>query len=352
MVKHEHIFSQIKHRIVSGELRPGQALPSQADLMRNHGVALGTVRQVLNRLQTEGWVRSYRGKGSFVRPRGPQWQGAAGSAAIGLAAFGGPDVTEYDHLMAMRAVFAKANAELMVGVFSTAQVDEALEWAKTLAGVMTWGQPPSQFTLRLLDENVPTILLGNMHDEDCPPQVSLVNFNLYAAVDQVSQYLSGLGHRRILFINRGGGDVGQYGRFLNQLSVLSARAMRTRRPDVIYEELALDVGEERRLIDYLESANPPPTALFFEGGQRACGFLHELEKARWSAPQRISVIGISPLRPRQIALPDLSYVELPMVELATRGSEVMLELMRDRRIVREAISPTLHWGKTCQSPAE
>jgi len=351
MVKHEHIFSQLKHRIVSGELRPGQALPSQADLMRSHGVALGTVRQVLNRLQTEGWVRSYRGKGSYVRPRGPQWQAATGSAAIGLVAFGGPDVTEYEHLMAMRAVFARANAELRVGVFSTAQIDEALEWARALAGVMTWGQPPRQFTHRLMEENIPAILLGNMHEEDCPPQVSMVNFNLYAAVDQVAQYLSGLGHHRILFINRGGGDVRQYARFLNQLSVLTARAVKHRQPEAIYEELALDAGEEQRLIEHLESAGPPPTALFFEGGQRACRYLHELEKARWSAPRRISVIGISPLRQRQIALPDLSYVELPMIELATRGSEVMLELLRDRRIVREAISPVLHWGKTCRNPA-
>ncbi|MCC7351930.1 MAG: GntR family transcriptional regulator [Phycisphaerales bacterium] len=350
MVKHEHIFTQLKQRIVTGELRPGQALPSQADLMRNHGVALGTVRQVLNRLQSEGWVRSYRGKGSFVRTRGPQWSSSTASSAIGLAAFGGQDVTEYDHLMAMRAVFSKANVELMVGVFSPSQADEALEWAKSMAGVMTWGQPPRQFTLRLLEENVPTILLGNMHEEDCPPQVSLVNFNLSSAVDQVSQYLSGMGHRRILFINRGGGDVGPYSRFLNQLSTLTAQAVKHRQPSAFFDELALDVGEVTRLIQYMKSANPPPTALFFEGGQRACRYLHELEKAGWSAPKRISVIGISPLQPRQIALPDLSYVELPMVELATRGSEVMLELLRDRRIVREAISPVLHWGKTCQSP--
>ena len=191
-----------------------------------------------------------------------------------------------------------------------------------------------------------------MHEEDCPPLVSLVNFNLWSAVDQVSQYLSSLGHHRILFINRSGGDIGPYSRFLKQLSTLTAQAIKRRQPLAFFEELPLDAGEVIRLIQHLNNAKPPPTALFFEGGQRACRYLHELEKANWSAPQRISVIGISPLHPTQITLPELSYVELPMVELASRGSEVMLELLRDRRIVREAISPVLHWGKTCCQVAE
>jgi len=307
-------------------------------------VALGTVRQVLNRLQSEGWISSHRGKGSFVRPRGLQ---VKIGATVGLAAFGEPDVTEPDLLLAMRAVFARHDIELMAGVFSSTQVNTGVEWARPFSGVMAWGRPPLEFIQGLLRENIPTVLLGNMHEEDCPPQVSQVNFSLHAAVDQAIQFLASQGHRRILFINRGGDDVGYYARFLNQLSLLTGHVVKQRIPDATYEELAMEAGEVGRLIAHLQNAALPPTALFFEGGQRACRLMHELEKASWSVPGRLSAIGLSPLRSRQIARPDLSYVELPMIELATRGAEVMLELLRDRRIVRESISPVLHWGKTC-----
>jgi DNA-binding LacI/PurR family transcriptional regulator len=342
----------MKHRIVSGELPPGAALPSQADLMRNYGVALGTVRQVLNRLQSEGWVSSHRGKGSFVRPRGVEWKVGATAAAVGVAAFGEPDVTEYDHLLAMRTALSRENVELMVGVFTPKQIDAALNWARPLSGLMAWARPPHAFLERLISASIPTVLLGNMQEGQCPPQISHVNFNLRAAIDQSVQYLSSLGHRRILFVNRGGRDAQTFPEFLHQLSVLTADVVRHRIPEAVYEELALDGDEVERLLAHLNSTPTPPTALLFEGGQRACRFLHEMEKAGWSAPQRVSVIGISPLKPRQITLPDLSYVELPMVQLATRGSEVMLELLKDRRVVRESISPVLHWGNTCRTVGE
>lgn len=349
VAKHEHIFAQVKNRIVSGELQPGEALPSQADLMRDYGVALGTVRQVLNRLQSEGWVSSQRGKGSFVRTRGVQWKVTPTTAAVGLLAFGGPDVAEYDHLMAMRAALARENIELLVGVFSPTQIGAALDWARSLSGIMAWARPPREFMQRLVDANVPAVMLGNMHEGECPPGMSHVNFNLAGAVDQSVQLLGSMGHKRIVFVNRGGKDAEPYPEFSNRLSVLFDQTVKTRIADSVHEELALDVGETKRLIDYLDAADPAPTALLIEGGQRACGLMHEMEKAKWSSPSRISIVAISPLVRSKLANPDLSYVEMPMIQLAMRGAEVILELLRDRRLIRESISTVLHWGRTCRS---
>lgn len=347
VIKHEQIFAAVKDRIVRGELQPGEALPSQSDLMRDYGVALGTVRQVLSRLQAEGLVQSHRGKGSFVRERGALPRSGSGAVVVGYVAFDSSDSTEYNQLVAMRTALARDNIEMQVGIFIPEQVDAALEWTHNMAGVMVWGRPPRKYLERIATSGIEVVMVGNMHEGPCLPDMSHVNVNLQAAMDMSIQYLHSLGHRRLLFVNRGGKDAAPFPEFLQELSNLFKETAQQRIPDGHHAELALDVGETKRLLDYLDSADQPPTALVIEGGQRACGLIHEMEKARWSVPNRISVVAISPLDKRKLANRDLSYAELPSVAMAVRGAEAMREMLRERRVVRESVSPILHWGATC-----
>lgn len=63
------IAADLRAMIESGELRPGQAVPSEAALAARYGVARGTARHALAELEGAGLVESIHGKGRFVRPR-------------------------------------------------------------------------------------------------------------------------------------------------------------------------------------------------------------------------------------------------------------------------------------------
>ena len=69
------VFKQIADRLraamQSGELGPGERLPSEQSLMETHGVARGTIRQAVSLLRSEGLVRTEHGRGTFVRDRRP-----------------------------------------------------------------------------------------------------------------------------------------------------------------------------------------------------------------------------------------------------------------------------------------
>ncbi|MGL5825947.1 MAG: GntR family transcriptional regulator [Nocardioides sp.] len=67
MAKYEKIAANIRSRIMGGELAPGEKLPTEADLAREHAVAMGTVRSALAALETEGLVNKVHGTGTFVR---------------------------------------------------------------------------------------------------------------------------------------------------------------------------------------------------------------------------------------------------------------------------------------------
>jgi len=57
----------LRRRILSGEWSPAHALPAEARLASEHGVALGTLRQALAVLAQEGLIERRHGRGTFVR---------------------------------------------------------------------------------------------------------------------------------------------------------------------------------------------------------------------------------------------------------------------------------------------
>lgn len=65
------IADHLRALIDSGQVRPGERLPSEADLISHYGVARMTVRQAIQELRTEGRVVAEHGRGVFVRNPAP-----------------------------------------------------------------------------------------------------------------------------------------------------------------------------------------------------------------------------------------------------------------------------------------
>jgi GntR family transcriptional regulator len=61
------IAEHLRNAIDSGDLRPGDRLPSEAELTKHYGVARMTARQAIQELRTEGRVVAEHGRGVFVR---------------------------------------------------------------------------------------------------------------------------------------------------------------------------------------------------------------------------------------------------------------------------------------------
>lgn len=82
------IAASIRAALLSGELEPGQRLPSVAELADFYGVAQGTIHSALRTLRDEGHIVSRPGAGTYVQDR-PRQPVAAGETheLDGAAAF-------------------------------------------------------------------------------------------------------------------------------------------------------------------------------------------------------------------------------------------------------------------------
>jgi DNA-binding FadR family transcriptional regulator len=62
------IANELRHRIETGIYRPGEAVPSIAELMEMTGTAKNTTRAALDQLRDANYVKTLTGYGTFVNP--------------------------------------------------------------------------------------------------------------------------------------------------------------------------------------------------------------------------------------------------------------------------------------------
>jgi len=66
---YQQILKELKAQLKAGKYRPGQRMPSEAELMRAYGVSRMTVRLAIDGLEKQGYVTKVQGRGTFVRKR-------------------------------------------------------------------------------------------------------------------------------------------------------------------------------------------------------------------------------------------------------------------------------------------
>jgi GntR family transcriptional regulator len=62
------LAAALRARVLQGEWVPGEAIPPESVLATSYGVALGTIRQALALLVSDGLLERRHGKGTFVKP--------------------------------------------------------------------------------------------------------------------------------------------------------------------------------------------------------------------------------------------------------------------------------------------
>ena len=63
---YKQVLNILNEKISSGELKPGDKLPSEAALIKEYGVSRITIRAAITELVEEGILARSQGKGTFV----------------------------------------------------------------------------------------------------------------------------------------------------------------------------------------------------------------------------------------------------------------------------------------------
>ena len=66
---YKQVAAAIRERIKRGELRPRDRIPSESQMVAEHGIPRDTARAAVALLREEGWVVTLPQRGSFVADR-------------------------------------------------------------------------------------------------------------------------------------------------------------------------------------------------------------------------------------------------------------------------------------------
>lgn len=66
---YDQISTQIREKIITGELGAGEALPSMRLLAKELRISVITTKRAYEELERDGFITTMTGKGSFVAPR-------------------------------------------------------------------------------------------------------------------------------------------------------------------------------------------------------------------------------------------------------------------------------------------
>ncbi len=125
----------IRQDIVSGEVKAGDRLPSEAELVRRHAVSRTVVREAISALRSDGLVEARKGSGVYALDHTLARQGTSLS---GLS-FG--RITGVIEILEVRSAFEVRAASLAAERRSTAQIEKILAEHKKVTTLFRDGKP-------------------------------------------------------------------------------------------------------------------------------------------------------------------------------------------------------------------
>ena len=170
------------------------------------------------------------------------------------------------------------------------------------------------------------IVSGDRESDGLGPRVYIDD---YRAAYKITQYLIGLGHRRIPFLGGEEEHRSSVERMEGYRSALKANNIKPEKQLILSGEYNFDSGTERSR--QLLSLDTPPTAIFACNDEIAAGALFAARIQGVPVPQQLSIIGFEDSPFSRQSWPKLTTAHQPNPEIAETATRLLIETVRASR---------------------
>jgi len=198
--------------------------------------------------------------------------------------------------------------------------------ASGVDGWLVYGPMDDEIVSRLKRGRLPFVIVG---DHRCTQPVNCVHMDNAAVGRLAAQHLASRGHRRVAFL--AGNPAYVYQPEMENGFRVARKEFGLDEDEGLILDLRRWVGESR-LMEWLQNAEPRPTAFFASEFDLAADVCRILKNAGMVVPDDISVLGyeLGQLGPKS---KDISRIEAPMTEVGRQGAALL------HRIVAEPGQP-------------
>jgi len=330
--KYRQLAEELRQRIVTGDLMPGDRLPSFADMYREQGVTATTMTRVYQELENQLLIERRGGSGVYVtQPRRPL-TGMIGLAGMGLRrqeynAF-------YPHIL--HGVLQVLDAHSQHWMYTGPEYALIENIAEKVDGVLICKIENAQQIVDQLPPHFPCVSLFNKAEG----QTSVVADDFGGAMMAID-YLWQLGHRRIACLMEDSSSIVRqringYRQGLLEKAVVPEPEWQRLTPVVTN----FDKGgapnhmkqpylnwAKKEMSEWLAKgwSDTGCTAILVQNDIAAIGVVQTLQKAGISVPEQVSVMSFDGTEMCDMIVPSLCAIELPLVQIGNTGMEILEE---------------------------
>ncbi len=314
--------SVILSALSRGDLKVGDKLPTEMELIQKYKLSRGALREGLASLVEEGILARRRKAGTFIASLSAVPQSKIFAAMV--PCLRARDV--FHQLVRTMEDELHERGYSLVLCNHDNDVEKIKRYAARLceeqaAGVIFAPMtiPNSrQANLSALREfekvGIPFVLIDSAVSPETLPQFSLVSSNGYTATREVVRHLTGLGHKRIAYI-RGLPEVfnsdQRYNGFADEM-----QTQRLEIPDGYIKQLqmeSLDVQGRAEVREFL-AMRPAPTAVICAHDLVAINVMEEVQTLGLRVPEDLAVVGFDDIPQAERSNPPLTTVSQPVEE--------------------------------------
>ncbi len=330
---YEQIVADIRGRILSGELKPGDKIETQAELARKYDVSLITVKNALGLLVNERLLFSRAGKGTFVLEAPSKGFNVSDHRSVGLVL---RDLSHPYFSMIVNSVeecaYEKSFNILLTSSSGKPEKEESQIRKFRSMGVdgliiasLSLEYRATEYIQRLHAENFPYVMVSYIHDPDF----------WYVGTDQelggyiATEHLIRTGYRTVGYMHLGGKNLlsevrrNGYWRALMESGLpYDGRLVFT--PDLDRP----DLGADRYQLGYEFGKNyknlaTKPEALFCYNDMCALGFIHGAAETGIRVPDDVAVVGFDDTMVARFASVPLTTIHQPVEKIGRSAVEII-----------------------------
>ncbi|MDD5423960.1 MAG: GntR family transcriptional regulator [Candidatus Omnitrophica bacterium] len=336
----------LRKQVQGGQYKPGEPIPSERILSKEHGINRITLRRGIAQLIREGFLYSVPGTGTFVSDEEGLQKAHTLSSGKRLS-------RRKNIACILRRLNPTSQSPILspyyVGIFSTMQ-KEALKmgcvlsfnfvtsikderdiarWAmeNNVDGIIVIGGLDKTTVMSLYDKKFPLVLVDNEMSKPAIDSVIPDNrLGGYLAV----KHLTDLGHKRIAMIRAPLQEQpASIGRLEGYKEALQEAGIKY--DDSLVIEGYYQVEEGYKAMEKILKKSPLPTAVFAINDEAAMGAMKAVrEKASLVIPKDISIVGFDNIEWAALSTPPLTTVNVPKEEMGSIALKKLVDRIEGR----------------------
>jgi len=338
----DRLAGHLRHAIAEGTPPAYTPLPSYREIAKTHGVSLWTVRAALDVLEKEGLVERHERRGTFARPV-LSAEPRAGAMALRCINFvehswsPGAAAVEFvrsDHLVGYTQALEHENRKMRFASLppDSANFETVLSpmFSHHEQGCVLRSLICPDFLNWLLRTGIPFVVQhAQTYSRTDIPDHHKVFANKTKGAFEATNYLLGLGHRRIGFMGElSRADCSGFPPVFDGFrSALACAGLEPDPADVV-EFSTDDIGAAKTPARAFLDRPDPPTAVLPQTDAMAMAFIEEARSLGMRIPGDLSVVGFNARPESALTDPPLTTVATPRRQLGRTAVEMLLQAAR------------------------